>query len=788
MAAVKNHNAAVAPVLGEGQRRLLLEVLRANLRAKNGLPVLGVCGEQPVPTGQPGARERQHPQSSSSLVDRCAVASAVSGGSALHPALAEGLGSSVAAMEVDTHAVGQETQPVGAAAGVSGSDGENAAAHVPRSCAADGGVPASGGSHVSKSSSGLCVAGSEEQRGGSSGGEGDTTQQGLTAALFSRLSDSLPRDQGDLHFLTWADGSCYCGHLTAGSLDGVGVYRYPDDSIYCGQWVRDHLQGQGAFITTGGFVYRGGFEADKQHGAGILVVPSGKTFFGSFRNGRLHGLSCCVSSCGMSRAILGEWRDGEFQKVFPLNSRVADFYIRIADSVDLLGGCWLPLAIPFPEAFSAAADEGLGTGAAHAPQQRLQQLPRASMMEALRTELPTSLLQVAAASAQEESSIIASRVDRHPNARLACPVKAVVRKRKVGLCRPHARDNRDASAAAKGRCLLQEGGGGGSHGGAAGGGPQRAATTKAQLLRWESEARKLPRIPHLNYNRVLGRWYARVRDPASGRRIWKGYTCAVHGFYQARDMAIDRLRQFSQLVSPLGSNGEPEHAGPAEDQQTPTAGDAATSMDRNDMQGTASAATMCTDTADAAPTELRRSATAALEGEMEREDGAVCSSDALACETASALLVDEEHQSEPQQSAAAEAKPEEELAVALPSAKTGREGLLNEIRGVVLVPPVVNQEEGGTAAAAASLLAPASHKAQRKQHLCSAGEQQQQQAAHAFATDEAAAEACCRDDTLLSHDGESFACSRLTTADCESGGEDDSLEGEEGLRLHAKKD
>ncbi|KAL8438127.1 hypothetical protein ACSSS7_000414 [Eimeria intestinalis] len=771
MAAVKNQNAALAPVLGEGQRRLLLEVLRANLRAKNALPVVGICGDQPAPPSQPGARQgQQQRHSGASLADRRTVASVVSGSSGLHPALAERLGSSVGPMEVDAHAAGQGSQPCGVGAGASGSDVENTAAHASHACAPDGRTSASGGMHASKSSSDVC-AGSEDPRAGSSGAGagGISTQQGLSAALFSRLSESLPRDQGALHFLTWADGSCYCGHLTAGSLDGVGVYRYPDDSIYCGQWVRDHLQGQGAFITPGGFIYRGGFQADKQHGAGIFVVPGGKTFFGTFRNGRLHGLSCCVSSSGASLAILGEWHDGEFQKVFSLNPRVADFYIRVADSVDLLGGCWLPLAIPPPEVFSAAADEAFGAGAAYALQQRLQQLPRTSMMEALRTELPTSLLQVAAASAQEEVSLGASQLDRHPNARLACAVKPVVRKRKVGLGRPHARDSREASAG-KGRCLMQEGGGGAHHGGAGGGAPQRAATTKAQLLRWESEARKLPRIPHLNYNRVLGRWYARVRDPASGRRIWKGYTCAVHGFYQARDMAIDRLRQFSQLVSPLGSNGEPEHALPVEEQQTPTAGEAAvTLMDRSDLHEMASAETICTDTADGAFPEQRRSATASLEIQM--EDGASSSSDALACEeAASALMVGERKQSEPRQAAAAEANFGEEAAVAaLQSTKTGGEGFVNEMEGEGLAPARANQEEGDAAAAAAAASLPVSAppEAQEKQHLCSAGEQQKQQAAaHAFGTDKSAAEACCRHDPLLPHDGDSLACSRLTTADC----------------------
>lgn len=92
--------------------------------------------------------------------------------------------------------------------------------------------------------------------------------QDLSIALFSKLAESLPKDKGPLSFLSWEDGSWYCGHVREGSLDGLGVYRYTDNSVYCGQWARDRLHGLGVFITPSGFVYRGGFEADKQSGPG----------------------------------------------------------------------------------------------------------------------------------------------------------------------------------------------------------------------------------------------------------------------------------------------------------------------------------------------------------------------------------------------------------------------------------------------------------------------------------------------------------------------------------------
>ncbi|CDI87520.1 hypothetical protein, conserved [Eimeria praecox] len=384
--------------------------------------------------------------------------------------------------------------------------------------------------------------------------------QDLSIALFSKLAESLPKDKGPLSFLSWEDGSWYCGHVREGSLDGLGVYRYTDNSVYCGQWARDRLHGLGVFITPSGFVYRGGFEDDKQNGPGIFVVPQGPTFFGHFRDGRLHGFSCCVSPAGAARPLLGEWREGEFVRALPVQARIADFYSRASESLDLLHCPWAPVPVPLPDAFVFGLSKE-DIPQAHATPQREQSLCAASMLEALRVELPRSLLQLAAADGGCHTT--------HPqqtklsNGRLSGCAKPIVRKRKTSMLKAQGKEAAPASSRNKGSC----GDACGNNGGASA--PPRATTTKAQLLRWESEARKLPRIPHLNYNRVLGRWYARVRDPASGRRIWKGYTCAVHGFFQARDMAIDRLRQFSQLVSPLPSS-TPEDPVAAEEAQHPS--------------------------------------------------------------------------------------------------------------------------------------------------------------------------------------------------------------------------
>ncbi|CDJ69347.1 LOW QUALITY PROTEIN: hypothetical protein, conserved [Eimeria necatrix] len=467
--------------------------------------------------------------------------------------------------------------------------------------------------------------------------------QELSIALFSKLAESLPKDRGPLSFMSWEDGSWYCGQMADGALDGVGVYRYTDNSVYCGQWSRDRLHGFGVFITPSGFVYKGSFEADKQNGpgwhlfvslfafclcfeyvlrcrlltnmtvllrdlrlvldikkrcsgtqhigsllgshaflvySGIFLVPQGPTFFGHFREGRLHGFSCCVSPSGASRPLLGEWRDGEFLRALPLHSRIADFYIRAAEALDLLEAPWGPLPVPMPDATLLGLPKEevpgiLGSTGAPSHARREPKLCSAAMLEALRIELPRSLLQVAAAEgARHAAQQQQQQNGRHSSGRLACSGKSLVRKRKASnMPKVQSKDGNDAAGS-----RVKGPGGDGYMSGGNTTAPPRATTTKAQLLRWESEARKLPRIPHLNYNRVLGRWYARVRDPTSGRRIWKGYTCAVHGFFQARDMAIDRLRQFSQLVAPLPTAAAPhestnEAGGGTEVHSTETSGD-----------------------------------------------------------------------------------------------------------------------------------------------------------------------------------------------------------------------
>ncbi|OEH77223.1 hypothetical protein cyc_05587 [Cyclospora cayetanensis] len=384
--------------------------------------------------------------------------------------------------------------------------------------------------------------------------EGGATQKNTSTALFSKLAETLPVDQGPLTFLTWEDGSLYCGNVNGGALHGIGVYRYTDSSVYCGQWSHGRLNGYGLFISPNGFLYRGHFEADEQNGPGIFVVPQGTAFFGHFRNGRLHGLSCCVPRSESSQPLLGVWQDGEFHKAFPLHCRVADFYRRAAESLDLLNSAWTPLPIPMPSAATIEASNDDRQGQALGG--RDSQLSETAVLEALCTELPSSLLQLTAAAAAEDAlQPLIRQTKRHASAS-----KPAMRTRKASVLKLHRKGNVESAASSTSMATTAE------VGGSSGGGPppQRATTTKAQLLRWESEARKLPRIPHLNYNRVLGRWYARVRDPASGRRIWKGYTCAVHGFFQARDMAIDRLRQFSQLVSPL-ANGDAKVGESAED-------------------------------------------------------------------------------------------------------------------------------------------------------------------------------------------------------------------------------
>lgn len=416
-----------------------------------------------------------------------------------------------------------------------------------------------------------------------------------------------------------------------------------------------------------------------------------------------------------------------------MHGRVADFYLRAADSLDLLDGVWNPLPIPMPDSNTLSiANEELATQVACT---RDQQLCSAAILEALRTELPKSLLQVAAASATDEIAL-PSQTERHANARLACNAKPVVRKRKASILRTQGREGREA-AAYKSRCTTADSGA--SSGNAAQ--PPRATTTKAQLLRWESEARKLPRIPHLNYNRVLGRWYARVRDPASGRRIWKGYTCAVHGFYQARDMAIDRLRQFSQLVSPLAS-GEPDSAGAAEDMQAPlTTEELAMQGNTGDMkhagscgsppEAAAVALAVC-GAADVASSERSEASAAVPPLVGAASDGASCSLDAAFSDGgADSGAVGPADMSGGEKSAV-EDNDDEQNGTGL---KVGKETLLLKASctGFSMPAPLAREDQPSSALPFGS---------------------------------ESTGDICCKPDTVLAQGGESVACSRLTTADC----------------------
>lgn len=740
MAAVKNQTAPVASVIGQNQRRLLLEVLRANLRAKNGVAVGIPCEQQPLAnqtiTHHPAAPIR---------ADLCGVASALTGGTGFRPSLAQKLVRNVKGSggEIHTATVAGEGASWKLHTSVDARTGalERDGIHAFPACITEAGEP----EQVSVGSNSVPPASQDMQVERTA--EAGAGQQGLSIALFAKLAEGLPNDQGGLHFLTWADGSCYCGHVSGGSLDGIGVYRYTDNSIYCGQWVRDHLQGNGAFITANGFLYRGRFEADKQHGAGVFVVPTGRTFFGSFRHGQLHGLSCCVSGSGGSKPLLGEWHDGEFQRAFPLHARVADFYLRAAESVDLLESVWNPLPIPMPDAstIGTTKDEMTAQGLC----QTVPQLCSAAVLEALRMELPKSLLQVAAASAMGKEMTLSSQAERHASARLTCNGRPIVRKRKANLLRPQGRDGREPIAASKSRCSGQESG-------VPSGGPpvpQRATTTKAQLLRWESEARKLPRIPHLNYNRVLGRWYARVRDPASGRRIWKGYTCAVHGFYQARDMAIDRLRQFSQLVSPLAS-GEPDSTTAAEDLQTPLTSDVLVMQSQNDHAGAES----CGGASEAATPLAICNATGipvSQQAETSTEEPPLvnAASDDVCC-SLNRLASDLGAHS----------------GTAVPCVVSGcekaavedndDEGTVDELR-TEKEENVLNGSTSTEFASQATHLdsAPVAREDQTKQQL-SAG------TSSTLLFGYPSGDVCCRSDTVLGQEGQSIACSRLTTADC----------------------
>ncbi|KAF8822741.1 putative Phosphatidylinositol 4-phosphate 5-kinase 7 [Cardiosporidium cionae] len=84
-----------------------------------------------------------------------------------------------------------------------------------------------------------------------------------------------------------------------------------------------------------------------------------------------------------------------------------------------------------------------------------------------------------------------------------------------------------------------------------------ASIKQKQLDEWETQAKLLPHVPHINYNRVLGRWYARVRDTHSGKRLWKGYTCSIHGFLKAREMAIERLSSYNKFSNAPYSEKSP---------------------------------------------------------------------------------------------------------------------------------------------------------------------------------------------------------------------------------------
>lgn len=256
MATVKNQTAPVTSAIGENQRRLLLEVLRANLRAKN-MAAAGMASEQQGSVNQPRTRPP------APVCADLTGASALAGAAGFRPALAQKLEWTVKGPERDMHSTTAAKDNVAwqlraartAAADRDGtrSTGTGLAGHDER-----------GRADTVSSDLPAAAQYAPAERAAEEGGG----QQGLSVALFAKLAEGLPKDQGKLHFLTWADGSCYCGHMTGGSLDGVGVYRYTDNSIYCGQWVRDHLQGYGAFITPSGFLYRGHFEADKQHGEG----------------------------------------------------------------------------------------------------------------------------------------------------------------------------------------------------------------------------------------------------------------------------------------------------------------------------------------------------------------------------------------------------------------------------------------------------------------------------------------------------------------------------------------
>lgn len=274
MAAVRNQTASVQSVLGESQRRLLLEVLRANLRAKNA----SACGVPPSDQ-QASAIQTLTSQPTNLRSDLCGVASALVGAGGLGPSLTQKLVRLTAGAERSTQAAAAPRDSVSWPTQASSVAARNTPAEGDGVNTARAGV-AEGGETDQTAAEGISMPNSvEDMRTERTSPDEGGGQQGLSIALFAKLAECLPKDQGRLHFLTWADGSCYCGHINAGSLDGVGVYRYTDNSIYCGQWVRDHLQGHGAFITPSGFLYRGGFEADKQHGAGLSAFSQDELYY-----------------------------------------------------------------------------------------------------------------------------------------------------------------------------------------------------------------------------------------------------------------------------------------------------------------------------------------------------------------------------------------------------------------------------------------------------------------------------------------------------------------------------
>ncbi|OEH77719.1 uncharacterized protein LOC34621023 [Cyclospora cayetanensis] len=785
-----------AGIAGSNQRRLLLEVLRANLRVRSSSAV-GKAFSQTAPLNQHTAHQ------AAAFMPRL-------DGLAPTMAAAEHITAMRAAVHHQHGVTRIEQERALDAVSIARESASRQARAATRSHPAPESVCST---NLAKTDCGeRCKAARDSASSSSYNKPAPEVgfQRGLSTALFAKLAETLSVEKGPLNFLTWEDGSWYCGQLTGGALDGVGVYRYTDGSVYCGQWAQDRLHGYGVFIAPNGFLYRGHFEGDRQNGpgsplafshrldllarpflssggcqsveqvvgsqtllalclcavacAGVFVFPQGTTFFGHFRNGRLHGLSCYVSPSGKSRVLLGEWRDGEFQRTLPLQCRDAEFYRRAAETVDLLQAAWTPLPIPMPDARTLELPIREERTAAWSG--RAEQACGSAVLEALRTELPSSLLQIAAEAAAEDAvqAPLRQAERRSSGSPAAGASKPPVRKRKASVSRlqctqageptARCRANKAANAEASG-----------SSGGASAP-PQRATTTKAQLLRWESEARKLPRIPHLNYNRVLGRWYARVRDPASGRRIWKGYTCAVHGFFQARDMAIDRLRQFSQLVSSQ-ANEELDASEPAEDLHLSAA--CATEVEQLVIQlrGGEDERSAEPPKAEVAPNECSSSIAGTLSSEETHvSEGApparlIVEGDASACAPDAPAAVD------PRASAEGSAGPKV-LSEKAESACGAANTLLAAGLSVGEKTAVQTQRKttsSGNAEVAPTAtphsVIPLSWENSLKEHLCAAGST----AELSFSSDCLGA-TYFKPNTARAQDEESLSCSRLTTADC----------------------